>query len=233
MAMALHAPAPDADAVSENALALGRRLAPSQAALLAGYLGLVERFRSKVNLVGPADWPGVLETLVADSWHLADFLADGPGASVLPPAGEPLVCLDFGAGAGLPGVPLRAFFERGPYYLLEARQKRCVFLGEAVARLGLSGMHVAEGDVRRTVPDILARERGAFVLCVSRAFAPWRQFLALCRELVPPPMAVLTMTGEPCAEDDAVGFHLSAAGSYACGGKTRYLSLFSPVAASI
>lgn len=231
--MALHAPAPDADAVSREALSLGRRLAPSQAALLAGYLQLVERFRSKVNLVGPTRWQGVLETLVADSWHLADFLAEGPGASVLPPMGEPVVCLDFGAGAGLPGVPLRAFFDRGPYYLLEARQKRCVFLAEAVARLGLSGMHVAEGDVRRTVPDILARERGAFVLCLSRAFAPWRQFLAICRELAPPPMAVLTMTGEACAQGDAAGFALSAASSYICGGKTRYLSLFSPVTASM
>ncbi len=232
--MSQHAPAPDADSTARAALALGRELSPRQAQVLAGYLGLVERFRTRVNLVGPSDWRVVLETLVADSWHLADFLAGEAASAVLPPPGAPLVCLDFGAGAGLPGLPLRAFWERGPYWLLEARQKRCVFLSEAVARLGLAGLRVAEGDVRRTVPDILAREPGAFVLCLGRAFAPWARFLALCRELVRPPMAVLAMTGAPCpAGETPDGFALGAEAAYAVAGKTRYLSLFAAPAASM
>lgn len=221
--------------MTREAAALGRRLTREQATLLAGYLELVERFRDKVNLVGPADWPTILATLVADSWHLADFLA-GPAVSrLLPPAGTPVACLDFGAGAGLPGIPLRAFLNRGPYHLLEARQKRCVFLTEAVARLGLTGLAVAEGDVARTVPAILAGRGEAFVLCVSRAFAPWREFLAICRGLVPPPMAVLTMTGDACAAgpDDTPGFVRAAAASYAVGGRTRHLTLYSPAVPSM
>ncbi|MEA4857360.1 MAG: RsmG family class I SAM-dependent methyltransferase [Solidesulfovibrio sp.] len=225
-------PPPDAPAVTREAAALGRRLTREQATLLAGYLQLVERFRGKVNLVGPADWPTVLATLVADSWHLADFLA-GPAVSrLLPPAGAPVACLDFGAGAGLPGIPLRAFWNRGPYYLLEARRKRCVFLTEAVARLGLAGLAVAEGDVARIVPAVLAGRGEGFVLCVSRAFAPWREFLAVCRALVPPPMAVVTMTGEAC-RDDAPGFGLAAAAAYPVGGRTRHLSLYSPAVPSM
>ncbi len=224
--------APDVPAVIREAGRLGRELSSAQAALLAGYLELLTRWRRKVNLVGPSDWATMLETLVADSWHLGDFLA-GDAASFLPSAGEPLFCLDFGAGAGLPGVPLRAFFNRGRYLLLEARQKRAVFLGEAVARLGLTGMAVAEGRVEATVPAALGDRQGAFVLCLSRAFAPWPEFLGICRELVPGPMAVLAMTGEaPLPDAVPAGFSLAAGASYRIGGKERYLSLFVPEAAS-
>ncbi|KHK04192.1 16S rRNA (guanine(527)-N(7))-methyltransferase RsmG [Desulfovibrio sp. TomC] len=224
---------PDAPAVRREAARLGRELLPEQAGLLAGYLALLGRWSSKVNLVGPSQWQDVLETLVADSWHVADFLA-GPGAGILPMAGQTLLTLDFGAGAGLPGIPLRAFWNRGDYVLLEARQKRSVFLGEAVARLGLAGMSVAEGRVEATAPPILAARPEAFVLCISRAFAPWPQFLGICRGLVRRPMAVLTMTGSPTpATETPPEFAVAATGSYAVAGKPRYMSLFTPSAASI
>ncbi|EFL50505.1 glucose inhibited division protein [Solidesulfovibrio fructosivorans JJ]] len=225
---------PDAAAVAKAATALGRALAPDQAALLAGYLQLLTRFRRKINLVGPQDWPTMLETLVADSWHLADFLAGPEAKRVLPPGDALVLGLDFGAGAGLPGIGLRAFFNRGPYYLLESRQKRCVFLAEATARLHLSGVHVAEGRVERTVPDILAGHPGAFVLCLSRAFAPWPRFLTLCRELVREPLAVVTMTGEATTvEETPPGWALAAAASYPVAGRTRHVSLFSGSATSM
>jgi 16S rRNA (guanine527-N7)-methyltransferase len=222
----------DAAGVAEAAAGLGRGLTPEQAEKLAGYLALLTRWRGRVNLVGPSDWREILETLVADSWHVADFLA-GPGAAFLPPAGEPVVSLDFGAGAGLPGVPLRAFWNRGDYHLLEARQKRAVFLGECAARLGFTGLFAAEGRVDATVPPIVSAYPDAFILCLSRAFAPWPQFLNICRELVRRPMAVLTMTGTPPQGDEIPpGFALSAAGDYRIAGKTRYISLFSPLAAA-
>lgn len=224
---------PDAAAVIRLAGQLGRELTPRQAQVLTGYLGLLVRWRRQINLVGPSDWPTILSTLVADSWHLADFLA-GPGAMVLPPPDAPWCLLDFGAGAGLPGIPLRAFFERGEYVLLEARAKRAIFLAEAVDRLGLPATRVIEGRVEATLPEILAGRPGVFVLCLSRAFAPWPKFLDICRELVRPPLAVLTMTGEP-TETAArpSGFVQVARAAYPAAGRQRYLSLFTPVAAAM
>jgi hypothetical protein len=44
-------------------------------------------------------------------------------------------------------------------------------------------------------------------------------------------MAVLTMTGTPPQGDEIpTGFALSAAGDYRIAGKTRYISMFSPLA---
>lgn len=224
---------PDAAAVARLAGTLGRELSPAQAEHLAGYLQLLGRWRRRVNLVGPPDWETMLATLVADSWHLADFLAGPEAVSVLPAGGAPFVCLDFGAGAGLPGIPLRAFYDRGPYVLLEAREKRAVFLGEAIARLGLAGVFVAEGRVEATLPAVLERHPGAFALCISRAFAPWPRFLEVCRALVRPPMAVLTMTGEaPEAAATPADFSPAVRSAYRVGDRTRYISLFIPRAAS-
>jgi len=224
---------PDAAAVARVAAASGRRLSPVQAEMLAGYLALLSYWRRKVNLVGPADWETILTTLVVDSWHVADFLTGSKATACLPTAQTPLVTLDFGAGAGLPGIPLRAFWNRGPYVLLEAREKRAVFLGEAVARLGLTGMSVAEGRVETTVPPILAGHAGSFALCVSRAFAPWPEFLTLCYSLVRQPMAVLTMTGEaPGASETPATFALAAQTAYPVGDRTRYVSLFTAKVAS-
>lgn len=224
---------PDREAVVRAAAGLGRTLSSAQAEVVAGYLDLLCRWRRKINLVGPSDWRTMLAALVADSWHLADFLA-GPAGSFLPPDGdERLVCLDFGAGAGLPGIPLRAFFTRGEYILLEARARRAIFLGEAVDRLGLARTRVAEGRVEATVPPLLAARPGGFTLCLSRAFAPWPKFLEICRTLVPGPLAVVAMTGEaPRGPEVPAGFSLTAQAAYPAPGRQRYLSLFSPVAAS-
>lgn len=224
--------APEAAAVADLAASLGRGLTPHQAAVLAGYLGLLLRWRRKVNLVGPADWPTILSTLVADSWHLADFLT-GQASPFLPPAASPLCLFDFGAGAGLPGIPLRAFYERGTYFLLESRAKRAIFLGEAVDRLHLPATRAVEGRVEQTVPTILAEQPDAFVLCLSRAFAPWDRFLDICRQLVRRPMTVLTMTGSPAGEGTPLppGWTLAAKAAYPAAEKERYLTLFTPAGA--
>lgn len=219
---------PEKDAVTRLAASLGRNLTERQADLLTTYLSLLVHWRRKINLVGPSDWPTILSTLVIDSWHLADFLSGSAAGTI--PGDTPLCLLDFGAGAGLPGIPLRLFDERGEYMLLEARAKRAIFLGEAVDRLGLPATRIMEGRVEETVPTILAAHPDAFFLCLSRAFAPWPQFLTICHELVHAPKAVVTMTGEVAgqAPDLPAGWRVAAQADYPVAGKKRYLTLFTP-----
>lgn len=153
---------PTPSEVADAALALGRKLTPEQAAGLATYLGLLQMWNRKTNLVGPRAWPGMLSELAADSWHLADLLDE----LALP---ESPVTLDFGAGAGIPGVPLRLFWKAGRYVMIEPRAIRAGFLRQCVAMMRLCGTEVFEGRAEGV-------REGADV-CLSRAFQPWREFL--------------------------------------------------------
>jgi 16S rRNA (guanine527-N7)-methyltransferase len=83
---------------------------------------------------------------------------------------EPDRALDLGSGAGLPGLVLAA----GPWpdtawTLVEASERRCALLADAVAELGL----VARVEVRRGRAEEVGRDPGArstFDVVVARSF---------------------------------------------------------------
>jgi 16S rRNA (guanine527-N7)-methyltransferase len=153
---------PSPSDVADAALKLGRELSPEQSAGLATYLGLLQTWNRKTNLVGPRVWPQMLSELAADSWHLAELL-DELALPVSP------VTLDFGAGAGIPGVPLRLFWKTGRYVMIEPRAIRAGFLRQCVAMMRLQETEVFEGraEAFKACADV----------CLSRAFQPWREFL--------------------------------------------------------
>ncbi len=205
----------------------GWPLDPEQARYVAGYAELVAVWNKKMNLVGPSSAADILRQLVADSWHLGRFLAS------LPLPSEPL-SLDFGAGAGLPGLPLRAFWDRGGYHLVEARAKRASFLRYATARLKPADTTVHQSRVEK-LPDSL---RGADLI-VSRAFMPWRDFLAVALDFLGPQGICLVMANDPPPEltanrtdSTSERWRLLDAATYSVLGTVRYFWAFSPVTIS-
>jgi len=207
---------PDPRQVAEAAQELGRALDEAQAAALATYLGLLEKWNAKTNLVGPRTWRAMLAELVADSWHLADLLS----GLDLPPD---VVTLDFGAGAGIPGVPLRVFWQAGSYVLVEPRTKRVAFLRQCLAMMRLPRTEVFEGRA-----EALRREAD---ICLSRAFQPWREFLGTAGRHArggEPPLAVVF--SNEAAPDGPVphGYGLALARAYPSRGRTGYIWIFGP-----
>ena len=208
---------------------LGRELTGPQADGLAAYLELLQTWNRKMNLVGPTRWPEMLDSLVADSWHLADLLA---GLS-LPP--EP-VTFDFGAGAGIPGVPLRLFWDVGQYLLIEPRAKRAGFLRQCLAQLRLPGTTVFEGR-----SEALAGRCAD--ICLSRAFQPWREFLNTARGFWRPAtqktgqaftgLAVVFASDPEPDGPLPEGCRLVVAKAYPSRGKTGYFWVFAPSSAAI
>ncbi|HDQ40421.1 MAG TPA: 16S rRNA (guanine(527)-N(7))-methyltransferase RsmG [Desulfonatronum sp.] len=140
---------------------LDRPLTKDQALGLDRYLQMLLKWNKRVNLVGPGSWQTILADLVADSWQLADYLETLP----LPEAPR---TADLGAGAGLPGIPLRLFWTAGDYHLVEIRQKRSAFLLQAVSALGLQRTFVRLQRAEQALPALAPVE-----LCLSRAFMPW------------------------------------------------------------
>ncbi len=154
-----------ADAVAQRLHSCGFSPESSQVAQLTTYLELLMKWNRVMNLIGPYRWDEALEVLIMDSLHLAVFL-DG---LQLPSAPR---CWDFGAGAGLPGIPLRIVWNKGAYYMVEVREKRALFLVQTVARLSLAETHVFRGRAE----DFMENEEPADLL-VSRAFMPWEKLL--------------------------------------------------------
>lgn len=148
------------------------------------YLELLLKWNKAMNLVGHAGREEILEDLVLDSFHLAAFLESLP----LPDAPE---CWDFGAGAGLPGVPLRLLWQAGDYWLVEAREKRALFLQNVLAACPLPGTRVWRGRVE----NFMATAKAADLL-ISRAFMPWPQLLELVSGKLAPGGLVVCLTLE-------------------------------------
>lgn len=142
---------------------------------LAIFLELLTQWNKVMNLVGTRQWQDTLNVLLVDSFHLAHFLRSLPL-----PAG--LHTWDLGAGAGIPGIPLRMVWTEGRYFLVEAREKRALFLSTALARMPLPGTEVFRGRAE----DFFAVAPQPADLVVSRAFMPWQQVLDLVRPHIQP-----------------------------------------------
>ena len=209
---------PTPDQITALAANLGRTLTKEQAQGLSRYLCLLLQWNQRMNLVGPGDWRTVLTDLVADSWLLADFLDSLPrlkNATDSHPK-NPLT-VDLGAGAGLPGLPLRLFWPQGTYHLVEIRRKRTAFLLQAVAAMGLRRTVVRPERAEQALPALAPID-----LCLSRAFLPWPQLLELVRPWLAPEGLVLIMANEAPPNAFPVGWSLQAVRNYPSGHKTRY-----------
>jgi 16S rRNA (guanine527-N7)-methyltransferase len=104
--------------------------------LLAAYLELLTHWNSKMNLTAVRD-PTLLVRL-----HLAECLR---AAQTIPAEVETV--LDFGSGAGLPGVPIQIVRPQLRVTLAESQKKKGSFLREVVRELDLSGATVHAGRV--------------------------------------------------------------------------------------
>ena len=65
---------PDAARIAAAAKRLGRVLGDEEARLLSVYLGLLVKWNSRMNLVGPSTWPDILETLIQAHHVIFQFL---------------------------------------------------------------------------------------------------------------------------------------------------------------
>jgi 16S rRNA (guanine527-N7)-methyltransferase len=130
--------------------ALGIALDEAAIARLLDYVDLLERWNAAYNLTAVRD-PAEMVTR-----HLVDSLAILPHVS-----GATLA--DLGSGAGLPGIPLAIAAPTRATQLVDSNGKKARFLREAVRRLDLKHVRVAESRVE----DVT----GTFDCITARAFA--------------------------------------------------------------
>lgn len=182
------------------------------------YLNTLLEWNRRFNLVGLKDWKGILHNLVMDSLYLALYLPSLP-------LNKQSLILDFGAGAGIPGLPLRIYFTQGTYLMLEPRQKRAAFLQHVLSSLVLLQTEV----LPLRVQDLQAKHYPAD-LVLSRGFCAWPEFLHISQPFLKPNGLALVFSSRGWQKSDqtprAWRFYEQWAYTLANGTK-RYFWLFS------
>ncbi|GAB6058609.1 16S rRNA (guanine(527)-N(7))-methyltransferase RsmG [Desulfonatronum parangueonense] len=220
MAAQISIATPTPTQIADAAASLGRVLNGEQVLGLNRYLELLLIWNQRMNLVGPHDWHTILADLIADSWHLADFLE----ALNLPHAP---CTVDLGAGAGLPGLPLRLFWPQGMYHLVEIRRKRTAFLLQALGSMKLKQTFVRPQRAEQALPALAPVD-----LCLSRAFLPWPELLVLVKPWLANRAFVVIMSNEPVPDTLPPAWVATGSHCYRVGEKNRYFWSLAPASIS-
>mgnify|MGYP003600632583 CR=1 FL=1 len=162
---------------------------------LLAYLALLARWNATYNLTAIRD----PRDMVAK--HLLDSLAMQPFVRGL------RTLADLGTGPGLPGIPLAIATPALQVTLVESNGKKARFLREAVRKLGLANVDVAESRIEAYRPDT------TFDAITARALATLPLILELGGHLPGPQGRLLAMKGVLPADEIAAlpaGWRLAA-----------------------
>lgn len=175
------------------------------------YLELLLKWNRVMNLVGHSHWKTLINDLVMDSFFLDLFLR-----RVFKGSDEDTV-LDLGAGAGLPGIPLRLVWKTGTFYLVESRFKRAAFMKQAIGSLDLKNTVVLNCRAEDVQAGILPAK-----LIISRAFMPWPKLLPLAGSMLGKKGILVVLSNKTYADQDIPGFNMLETMEYTVSNKKRY-----------
>jgi 16S rRNA (guanine527-N7)-methyltransferase len=173
--------------------ARGPRPPESAAAVFGPALATAETFAgilatqgTEQGLIGPREAPRLWDRHLLNCAVVAELI--GPGCETL---------ADIGSGAGLPGLVLAMMRPEVKVTLVESMARRCRFLSECAAELGLANVSVlhcrAEDAARAGLP-------GADVV-TARAVAPLPRLAELAVPVVRPGGMVLAIKGSTAAAE--------------------------------
>lgn len=129
------------------------------------YINEIILFNSAYNLTNTSDHDELWTRHIEDSLAACDqieTLAEGIKAQN---PGVQIQIGDIGSGGGLPGIPLAAYFPQYQFTLVERMSKRCAFLENVAAILGLSNVTVMNSEAERVPSE-------SFHIATFRAFRP-------------------------------------------------------------
>jgi 16S rRNA (guanine527-N7)-methyltransferase len=159
------------------------------AAVFGGALGSAQVFAQMLatrgveqGLIGPHEVPILWDRHLLNCAVVAELIDPGAGTLV-----------DIGSGAGLPGIVLAMVRPDLGVTLLEPMERRCRFLSDGIAELGLENAIVRRGRAEDTVmrADVVT----------ARAVAPLDRLAELAVGLARPGGMVLAIKGRAAADE--------------------------------
>jgi 16S rRNA (guanine527-N7)-methyltransferase len=146
------------------------------------FAGLLATRGVERGLLGPREVPRLWDRHLLNCAVVAELIEPRRGT-----------LLDLGSGAGLPGLVLAMLLPETAVTLLEPMERRCRFLTEAVAELGLANVSVLRGRAE----DVTVRTD----VVTARAVAPLPRLAELAIGLVRPGGMVLAIKGRTAQEE--------------------------------
>ena len=133
-------------------------LSPAQLSLISRYVDLLQRWNSRINLTAVCDPDAIVTRHFGESLFLAAYLFPAGRHSASPAGAAGPHALDFGSGAGFPGLPLKIYAPQVRLTLVESNRRKAAFLNEVIRALRLSGSDVFTDriDLRSGLPAEIA-----------------------------------------------------------------------------
>ncbi len=125
---------------------------------LGRYLSVLERWRHRINLIGPASHSDIWRRHILDSAQAWPVLRSKQSSDAV---------IDLGSGAGFPGIVL-ACLGATPMTLVDSDQRKAVFLREAARHVEVNVRVIPERFDKALRQDMV----GAFQVVTGRAVAP-------------------------------------------------------------
>jgi len=135
---------------------------PLFAQKLGTYIKELQLFNSAYNLVNTSDFEELAIRHVFDSLAAHDII-NSLAAGIQSEDG--ILIGDIGSGGGLPGIPLAVVFPQFRFTLVERMDRRCAFLENCAAMLGLQNLTVQKSEAEK-IPH------KSFDIAVFRALKP-------------------------------------------------------------
>ncbi len=143
---------------------------------LHSYHQLILKWNKKINLVSRVE-EDVIKRHILDSLSIYHFIK-----------GRDL--LDFGSGAGLPGIPLKILNNNISLDIVEAKKKKAVFLREVKRELGLHDVRIYNLDIRQFKPGRL------YDVITVRKVGSIKKIVQLTAEFLKDGGRIITFKGE-------------------------------------
>lgn len=168
---------------------VAQRLFGERLALASRYAHLLVTEGTVRGLIGPREGPRIWDRHLLNCAVVEELIE--PNQTVT----------DVGSGAGLPGIVLAMARPDLEVILIESMARRCAFLSEVVADLGLARVTVVQARAEEC-----ARGKPRIPLAgvaTARALGPLDQVMAWCLPLVAVGGRVLALKGESAAAEIA------------------------------
>lgn len=176
---------------------LGRPPGERERRQFSKYLDLLIKWGSVHRLIGSTDPAWIAEHLLLDSLL---FLRVVPS--------EARAIMDFGAGAGLPGIPIAIARPEARVTLLEGRRRRASFLATCIRELELAGARL----IAARAEDVVSELAGAFDAVVMRCAGRLDEILPLAAQFAKSQGGLVVAAGPPRAAAIEVGQWLEVPG---------------------